>query len=98
MPVSAITPVDTDLNSDFAGICSHSLDSRRDWLRHGIQLAGEIKRPIPEEADSDVLSFPKSDRNKRRCGAAIQLTAYFEKAHTKRRLCGKLLAASIPDA
>ena len=93
-----LAALDTDPRSDSAGIRPHSLDSRRDWLRDGIQLAGEAKRPIPQEADPDVLSFPKSDRNKRRCGAAIQFIADFEKAHTERRLCGKLLASIIPDA
>eukprot|EP01043_Picozoa_sp_COSAG02_P049145 COSAG02_NODE_4908_length_4846_cov_1.506214_5_plen_156_part_00 len=96
--ICPLAALDADPRSDFAGICPHTLHSRRDWLRHGIQLAGETKRPIPKEADPDVFSFPKSDRNKRRCGAAIQLIADFEEAHTERRLCGKLLASSIPDA
>ena len=85
----------TDPDFAFAGIRPHPLDSRRDRFRNGVQLAGETKRPIPEEADPDVFSLPQSDRNKRRCGAAIQLTTDVETPHVEFRLCGKLLVSSI---
>lgn len=57
------------------------------WYGFGswIFLAGEDERPIPQEADPDILRVPRHAECWRRCGPTLQLTPRSQASHTKRR-------------
>lgn len=51
---------------------------------------------IPKEAGSDVLCFPEPGWDEWRGGAAVQLPAHTEEAHSECRLCGEQPLQSTP--